>query len=144
MTTARDIMHRGAECIGENETLIQAARKMRDLNVGSLPICGQDDKLHGIITDRDIVIRCLAEGKDPNTCQARELAQGTPFYVDANADVDEVLREMMQHKVKRLPVIENHKLVGMVSEADLAQSLPEDKLGEFVEAIKSGAPDRTA
>jgi CBS domain-containing protein len=142
MTTARDMMHRGAECIGEDETLVDAARKMRVLGVGSLPICGNDNKLHGIITDRDIVIRCIAEGKDPAQCRAAELAQGKPFYVDADADISEVLRQMMEHKVMRLPVIDNHKLVGMVSEADLARNLPEDKVGEFVEAIKSGAPDR--
>ena len=61
MTTARDIMHAGAECIGQNQTLTDAARMMRDLNVGALPICGDDDRLHGSITDRDIVIKCIAE-----------------------------------------------------------------------------------
>ncbi|MET9338901.1 MULTISPECIES: CBS domain-containing protein [unclassified Nonomuraea] len=142
MTTAREIMHVGAECIGENETLIDAARKMRDLGVGALPICGTDNKLHGIITDRDIVIKCLAEGKDPQECRAAELAQGKPVYVEATADVDDVLRQMMQHKVKRLPVIDDRRLVGMISESDLAQNLPEDKLGEFIETIKSGAADR--
>ncbi|SEN42355.1 CBS domain-containing protein [Nonomuraea pusilla] len=144
MTTARDIMHPRAECIGEDQTLIDAARMMRDLGVGALPICGNDQKLHGIITDRDIVIKCLAEGKDPRSCRASELAQGKPYYTDANADVDDVLRQMTQHKIKRLPVIENHQLVGMISEADLAQNLPEEKLADFVEAIKSGASDRTA
>ena len=143
MTTARDIMHRGADCIGENQTLADAARMMRDLGVGALPICGEDQKLHGIITDRDIVIRCVAEGKDPTSCKASELAQGTPVYTDANADVEDVLRQMMQHKIMRLPVIENHQLVGMVSESDLAQNLPEDKLSVFVETIKSGASDQS-
>jgi len=61
MTTARDIMHAGAECIGQNQTLTDAARMMRDLNVGALPICGDDDRLHGSITDRDIVMKCIAE-----------------------------------------------------------------------------------
>src|SRR5690606_24671010 len=65
MTTARDFMHPGAECIGENETLADAARKMRDMHVGSLPICGSDNRLHGIITDRDIVVKCVAEGGNP-------------------------------------------------------------------------------
>jgi CBS domain-containing protein len=142
MTTAAEIMHRNAECIGENETLVAAARKMRDLGVGALPICGEDDKLHGIITDRDIVLKCLAEGKDPTTVRAGELAQGSTFYTDADADLDQVLRQMVDHKIKRLPVIENHRLVGMISEADLARNLPEEKLGQLVEAIKSGPPDR--
>jgi len=80
MTTARDIMHVGAECIGEHETLAQAARRMRDLDVGALPVCGDDDRLHGIITDPgDIVIRCVAAGGDPQAVTAGDLAQGRPF-----------------------------------------------------------------
>ncbi|WP_131785870.1 CBS domain-containing protein [Protofrankia symbiont of Coriaria ruscifolia] len=144
MTTAQEIMHRDAECIGESETLTDAARRMRDLGVGALPICGDDNRLQGIITDRDIVIRCLAEGKDPATTRARELSQGRPFYIDASADIDEVLHQMMDHKVTRLPVIENNQLVGMISESDLARNLPEEKLGQLVEAIKSGPADRSS
>jgi len=135
MTTAREIMHAGAECIGENDTLAIAAQKMRDLGVGSLPICGQDDRLHGIVTDRDIVVRCIAEGRDPAQVRAADLAQGTLFWVDATADVGEVLRQMEEHHVKRLPVIENHRLVGLISEADLARHLSEHQLAEFVEKV---------
>jgi len=135
MTTARDIMHTGAECIGEHETLQYAAERMRDLDVGALPICGDDDRLHGIITDRDIVIKCIAQGGDPKTMTAGDLAQGRPFTVDAQADVTEVLHTMEDHRVRRVPVIESHRLVGMISEADLARHLPERAIGEFVEAI---------
>ncbi len=137
MTTARDIMHAGAECIGENETLDVAARKMRDLDVGALPICGEDQKLHGIITDRDIVIKCIAEGKDPTRCRAGELAQGRVYYAKADSDIREVLTNMKEHKIKRVPVVDNRRLVGMISEADLARNLDEQELGEFVEVIKS-------
>ncbi|SNQ47687.1 Hypoxic response protein 1 [Frankia canadensis] len=146
MTTARDIMHRDATCIGSSETLLDAARMMKDLGVGALPICGEDDRLQGIITDRDIVIRCLAAGGDPATTPASALAQGTPFYVDADAHVDQVLHSMSQHRVKRVPVIENHRLVGMISEADLASSgqLSETQLGQLVEAVKSGPADQVA
>jgi len=132
---ARDIMHPGAECITENDTLATAAQRMRDLGVGSLPICGADDRLHGIITDRDIVVRCIAEGRDPAQMRTADLAQGTVYWVDAAADVDEVLREMEDHQVKRLPVIDNHRLVGLISEADLARNLSEDRLAEFVEKV---------
>jgi CBS domain-containing protein len=131
----RDIMHPGAECIGENDSLATAAQKMRDLGVGSLPICGADDRLHGILTDRDIVVRCLAEGRDPAETRAGELAQGTVFWVDATAAVDEALRQMEDHQVKRLPVIENHRLVGVITEADLARNLSEHQLAEFVEKV---------
>ncbi|MGH3656319.1 MAG: CBS domain-containing protein [Micromonosporaceae bacterium] len=135
MTTARDIMHMGVECIAEDDTLFTAARKMRDMDVGALPICGDDNRLHGIITDRDIVIRCCAEGRNPSEVKAREFAQGNLHWVESNADVDEVLDKMRQHQVKRLPVIENHRLVGMISEADLGSRLSERQVAHFVEDV---------
>ncbi len=138
MTTAREIMHAGAECIGEHQSLRDAARRMRDLDVGALPICGDDDRLHGIITDRDIVIKCIAAGGDPAVMTAGELAQGTPVTIDASADVGDVLFTMEEHKIRRLPVIDDHRLVGMISEADLARHLPEPAVGQFVEAICAG------
>jgi len=133
MTTARDIMHVGAECIGEHETVARAARQMRDLDVGALPICGDDDRLTGIITDRDIVIRCVAAGRDPQT--ATDLALGTPYTIDADADVSQVLQVMEEHRIRRLPVTDSHRLVGMISEADVARNLPDESVAEFVEAI---------
>jgi CBS domain-containing protein len=135
MTTARDIMHGGAQCIGEDQTLMEAARMMRDLNVGALPICGNDQKLHGIITDRDIVLKCIAEGKDPNTCTAAELAQGRVAYVDADTDMDTIVDLMGREQIKRMPVIHDHKLVGMISESDLAKHLDDKHLSKFVERV---------
>jgi CBS domain-containing protein len=136
---ARDIMHPGAECIGEGDSVAAAAQKMRDLGVGSLPICGADDRLHGILTDRDIVLRCVAEGRDPAQVRAGDLAQGSLFWVEATAGVGEVLHQMEDHKVKRLPVIENHRLVGIITEADLARNLDEHRLAEFVEKVYTTA-----
>ncbi|WP_432842197.1 CBS domain-containing protein [Dactylosporangium sp. CA-092794] len=132
---AKDIMHRGAECVDENETVTTAARKMRELGVGSLPICGADDRLHGIVTDRDIVVRCIAEGQEPSQVKVRDLAQGPLAWVDAGAELGEVLRQMEDHQVKRLPVLENRRLVGMISECDLASNLDEHRLAEFVEKV---------
>ena len=137
MTVARDIMHPGPECISENASLKLAAERMLALDVGAMPICGEDDRLHGIITDRDIVTRCIARGFDPATMTARELAQGKPYTIDADADVSDVLDTMSEHQIRRLPVIESHRLVGMISEADLARNLTEEQVGEFVEAICS-------
>lgn len=134
----RDLMHRGADCIGEGETLTTAAQRMRDLGVGSLPICGKDDRLHGIITDRDIAIKCVAEGKNPSKMRAGELAQGTPVTVDSQADIDTVLDLMVQNHIRRLPVIENHRLVGMVSQPDVARHLNEQQLTHFVDALTRG------
>jgi Predicted signal-transduction protein containing cAMP-binding and CBS domains len=137
MTTARDIMTTGPECARADETLVDAARKMRDLDVGALPICGQDNRLHGMVTDRDIVIRCIAEGGDPASTKVSDLGGGETVTIGADDPVEEVLHTMAQHKVRRLPVIDGHQLVGMVSQADVARSLPEDKVGELVEAISA-------
>lgn len=137
MTRARDIMHVGATCIGVRETLQQAARLMREKNIGALPICGHDDRLHGMLTDRDIVVKCIAIGGDPTRTTAGDLAQGKVFTIEADADVDEVLTVMEQHKVRRLPVIENHRLVGMISEADLGRHLTEEQISHFMESISA-------
>ncbi|MCT9933286.1 CBS domain-containing protein [Planotetraspora sp. A-T 1434] len=135
---ARDVMHEGAECIGEHDTLRRAAQMMRDLNVGSLPICGDDDRLKGIITDRDIVVKCLAEGGDVDQATASELARGL-VWVDADTSVEEALAKMEENQIKRMPVIDNHRIVGMISEADLAKELPDSKLAEFVHRVYARA-----
>ncbi len=137
MTTAREIMHAGVECVGEHENLQNAARRMRQLNIGALPICGDDDRLHGIITDRDIVVKCVAAGGDPALMTAGELAQGSTFTVGSEEDIDNVLQMMEEHKIRRLPVIENHRLVGMISEADLGRHLREEQVGHFVEVVSA-------
>jgi len=138
---ARDIMSPDCTCIGENDTLIDAARTLADRDVGALPICGEDDRLKGMLTDRDIVVKALAQGKDPGSTRAGELGQGDGKTVTIGADdsVDEALRTMIDHKVRRLPVIDGDRLVGIVSQADIATNLDEEKVGDLVEAI-SAAP----
>ncbi|MGP4000530.1 CBS domain-containing protein [Streptomyces sp. 8N706] len=134
---ARDVMHAGTQCVGENETLLDAARMMRDLDVGCVPICGEDDRLKGMITDRDIVVGCCAEGKDPARVKAGEFA-GELFWIDADAPITEALQLMETHQIKRLPVIDvrnDHRLVGMISEANLARNIPDEMLAEFVERV---------
>ncbi|HET6753719.1 MAG TPA: CBS domain-containing protein [Jiangellaceae bacterium] len=137
MTSARDIMTSDVECVGENETLSDAARKMRDLNVGALPICGEDDRLKGMLTDRDIVVNCIARGGDPNTVRAGELGDGKPVTIGADDSIEEALQTMKEYKVRRLPVIDGHRLVGMVSQADVARNIDPSRVGDVVEAISS-------
>ena len=137
MKTAREIMTSGVECAAVGETLVDAARKMRDLDVGALPICGEDNRLKGMVTDRDIVVRCLAEGGDPTSMKAGDLAEGKPVTVGADDSVEEALRTMSSHGVRRLPVIDGHDLVGVVSQGDVARNVPEEKVGDLVEAISS-------
>ncbi|MCH0539081.1 CBS domain-containing protein [Streptomyces sp. MUM 203J] len=135
MTTARDIMHPGAHWIPQHETLDRAAQLMREHNVGALPIADQDERLCGIVTDRDIVVKCVAAGRDPARVTCADVAEGTPRWINADSDVREVLREMENHRIKRLPVIDNKRLVGIISEADLARNLPDEKVGEFAQAV---------
>ncbi|GGZ21267.1 hypoxic response protein 1 [Streptomyces inusitatus] len=135
MTTAKDIMHAGAQWIPAHETLDRAAQLMRDLNVGALPIADADERLCGILTDRDIVVGCVAMGHDPAKVTAGEMAQGTPRWIESDSGVEDVLQEMESHQIRRLPVIEDKRLVGMISEADLAQHLSDEQLAGWVERV---------
>jgi CBS domain-containing protein len=139
--TARDIMSSDCTCIGENDSVLDAAKRLAELNVGSMPICGEDDRLKGMLTDRDIVVKVLAQGKDPASVRAGELGVGDGKTVTIGADdsVDQALRTMIDHKVRRLPVIDGQRLVGILSQADIATNLDEEKVGDLVEAI-SAAP----
>ncbi|ANW20471.1 CBS domain-containing protein [Streptomyces clavuligerus] len=135
MTTAKDIMHAGAQWIPAHETLDRAAQLMRELGVGALPIADSNERLCGILTDRDIVVGCVAVGHDPSKVTAGDLARGTPRWIDAGSGVEDVLQEMEGHQIRRLPVIENKRLVGMISEADLARHLSDEQLAGWVERV---------
>ncbi|WP_067469482.1 CBS domain-containing protein [Nocardia amamiensis] len=135
MTTARDIMKPGAQWITKEETVERAARLMDELGVGSLVIADENERMCGIVTDRDIVVKCIAHGKSPSKTRVADLCEATPRWVDADADIEVVLDEMESNRVKRMPVIENKRLVGMISEADLARHLDDNQLGEFVTAV---------
>ena len=130
--TARDVMTQGAECIGENESVAQAAKKMSALDVGALPICGEDDRLKGMLTDRDIVVKVLAQGKDPESTNAGELGEGKPVTIGADDDVSLAIGTMKDNAVRRLPVIDGHELIGIVSIGDIAKSADADDVGALL------------
>jgi CBS domain-containing protein len=105
-----------------------------------MPICGEDNRLHGMLTDRDIVVKVLAQGKDPASSTAGEIAdQQEVVTIGADDPVDEALRTMADHKVRRLPVIDGHELIGVISQADLARELDPESVGDLVEAISTGS-----
>lgn len=135
MAVARDIMTPAPQCVGENQTLVEAARLLADLDVGALPICGEDNRLKGMLTDRDIVVKCLAQGGAPASTTAGQLAEGKPVTIGADDSLEEALSVMAAHQVRRLPVIDGHDLVGIIAQADIARALPSDDTGETVEAI---------
>lgn len=135
MTTAREIMTRNVECVAEDETVLTAAHRMAKLKVGALPICGKDDRLKGMITDRDIVVRVVAEKRDPNKVMARELAQGNVITVRADDDPATMLQTMSKHQIRRVPVIDQHRLVGIVAVADVARALPDPSISHLIDAV---------
>ncbi|KOG41246.1 CBS domain-containing protein [Streptomyces decoyicus] len=137
MSVARDIMTASAECIGAEDSVLEAARKLTDLGVGALPICGTDDKLKGVLTDRDITVKVLGKGRDPQQTKAGELAQGEAVTIGADDSADEIFATMARHKVRRLPVIDGHRLVGMVALADVARALPDPQVGDLLEALST-------
>jgi CBS domain-containing protein len=138
MTTARDLMTPDATCIGANENLLTAAERMARLDVGALPICGEDARLKGMLTDRDIVVKALAQGRSPAECTAGEFAQGEVVTIGADDHAQAILETMTRHQVRRLPVIDGHDLVGMVGLADVVRALPDEKVAAILEAITEG------
>lgn len=137
MTTARDIMTPGAECAAAGGTVLEAASKLTELGVGALPICGPDNRLKGVLTDRDIVVKVLGEGKDPSQTLVGELAQGEAVTIGADDGADVIFATMKEHKVRRLPVIDGHTLVGMVAVADVARALPSLEVGDLIQALST-------
>jgi CBS domain-containing protein len=140
MTRAREIMSSGTEFASMDETIADAARKMASSDVGALPICNNEKRLQGMLTDRDIAVKVVAEGKDPATTKVSDVAQGTEVVtIGADDSIDEALQTMKRYKVRRLPVVDGTTVVGMVSQGDVATHMSDDKVGALVEAI-SAAP----
>ena len=134
MTTARDIMTATPDFVDGSTTVLDVAKKLATGNYGSLPIC-DGDKVTGMITDRDIVVKVLAEGKDPATTKVIDLIQGEVVTIGADDSIEEAARTMAEHQVRRLPVIDGNKLVGMLAQADLALGGNDKTTGDTVQAI---------
>jgi len=131
----RDAMTSNPRTIDESATLVDAARIMRDTDTGIVPIV-DGDRLVATITDRDIAVRAVADGKDLDSTKAIDIASKDLVTIDPQQDLDEALRLMARHQVRRLPVVEEDgKLVGIVAQADIAQQHDDAKTGELVEKI---------
>jgi CBS domain-containing protein len=142
MTTAREIMSPDATWCPEDTTAAEAARMMAESDIGAIPICSSDGKLRGVVTDRDLAVKVVAEGRDPQSVQLREIIPATEVVtIGADDSVDEAIRTMKDHAVRRLPVIDGTELVGMVTQADIARSLPDTKIADLVESISSARPN---
>jgi CBS domain-containing protein len=133
-TSIRDAMTENPRSIGAAESVVDAARLMREEDIGSLPIT-DDEQLLGMITDRDITTRVVSEAADPKTTSVGDVCSRDVISVEADEDHEEALALMARHQVRRLPVVENGRLVGIVAQADIARTENEKKTGELVEAI---------
>ena len=134
MNSVRDAMTEDPRSIGKSVSVVEAARLMREEHIGSLPIT-DDEQLVGMITDRDITTRVVAEAADPQTTAVGEVYSQDLISVEPDNDLAEALQLMARHQVRRLPVVENGRLVGIVAQADIALGENEKKTGELVEAI---------
>jgi CBS domain-containing protein len=133
--TVRDAMTNDPRSVEASTPIVEAARLMKQEDVGVIPIV-EGDRLQGVITDRDIVIRIVAEGKDAQSATVGEAASQNVVTIDPQQELDEALRLMAQHQVRRLPVVEEDgKLVGILATADVAQHADEERVGETVEQI---------
>lgn len=137
MTNAREIMTASTECISTKDSAGGAARKMGELGVGALPICGPDNKIKGVVTDRDLIVKVVAQGRDLGTFPAGDLNQAEAVTIGADDTVEDVLATMTHHRVRRLPVIDDQRLVGMISLADVARAVPNLEVGELVDALSA-------
>ena len=133
--TIRDLMTDNPCSIDADKPVAYAAKMMRDEDVGLAPIV-EGQKLIGTLTDRDIAIRVVAEGKDPQSTTVREVATTSVVTVDPDQNLDEALRLMAKNQVRRLPVVEEDgKLAGVVAQADVAKHASDQQTGEVVEEI---------
>lgn len=134
MTTARDLMTAPAECLAPDDTLVDAARQLAQHDVGSMPVL-DGGRLVGVLTDRDIVVKCLAEGGDPASSKVRDIATKDVVTVNADDDSETVAKVLADHQIRRVPVVDGDEVVGVIAQADVARRLDESTVSETVEKI---------
>jgi CBS domain-containing protein len=139
----KDIMTPGVECVRPSDTLRQAADKMRRLDVGPMPVCGDNDRIVGMLTDRDITIRATAEGKDPKTAKVEEAMSPDVIWCFEDQELEDAARLMREHQVRRVLVMNRDKrLVGIVSLGDLAKEAAREHSGETLQEVSEPSEPR--
>lgn len=142
MTQIQDVMNRNFKFMAPDSPISQVAQQMRDNDCGFMPLA-ENDKIVGMITDRDITIRAIAEGKNPAETQARDVMTAKTYYCYDDQDVEEVCNNMGEIQVRRLPVVNRDKrLVGIVSMGDLAQSASRPNIGQTEQQITAQVQER--
>jgi CBS domain-containing protein len=136
-STAQDIMTESLEVVHPTDTLQAAAERLARSGIGALPICESDNRIRGILTDRDIVVSGIAAGKDPRKTTVGEIATTQLVTVEPNTPVGRVAELMATYQVRRVPVVEGDELVGIVSQADIARAVPVAQSGRLLNEISS-------
>ncbi len=139
-----DVMTRGVECVEPDNSLVEAARKMKKMDIGIVPVCGQDEKLIGMLTDRDIVIRALADARDIHETKVRDIMTPAVVFCQQDQPVEHAAHLMRENQIRRLVVLdENKRLIGIVSLGDLAVDTDDEQLaGSALEGISQPAHPR--
>lgn len=133
----KNAMHKGAEWVAPDTPVAEVAKKMKELDVGAIPV-GENDKLIGMVTDRDITCRAVANGRDVRTLSARDVMTKGIVYCRDGEELDDALRIMESKKVRRLPVInENKRMVGMLSFGDISHAASHELSGELMAAVSA-------
>jgi CBS domain-containing protein len=135
---AADIMSKDVTVIREEETIREAAERLASDDIGVLPICDSNKQIKGMLTDRDIVVHVVARGKDPSNTRASELEQGEIITLRPDDSVEHAVELMAQYQVRRLPVVEDGQILGMVSQADVAKAVSPEQAGRMLTQISKG------
>jgi CBS domain-containing protein len=136
----KDAMHKGAEWVAPTATVVELCKKMRDSDIGALPV-GENDKLIGMVTDRDIVCRGLANGRDPSKLTARDVMSKSITWCRAEEDLDDAIKIMESKKIRRLPVIDDNKrLVGILSLGDISHADKAKNASKVLHAVSAHHP----
>jgi CBS domain-containing protein len=128
-------MSKDVTVIQEDETVREAAERLAQDDIGILPICDKNKELKGVMTDRDIVVHVVARGRDPNTTRARDMEQGEVITLRPEDSIEHAADLMAQYKIRRLPVVDGGRVIGMVSQGDLAKTAAPEKTGRVVGEI---------
>jgi CBS domain-containing protein len=139
--SVRDVMTPTVETLSPSQPISEAARTMRLGDIGAVPVV-EDGRLVGMLTDRDIVVRAVAEGTDVNTVQVGAVASRDPVTTAPDSGLDDALAVMARHRIRRLPVVEDGKLVGVLAQADVALEATKKDVGRLLQEISQ--PTSTA
>lgn len=137
-TRADEIMTKDVTVITEDESVREAAERLAKDDIGALPICDRNKQIKGMLTDRDIVVHVIARGRDVNNTRAGEMEQGQIVSLKPDDSIQHACDLMAQHQLRRLPVVDNGRVLGMVSQADVAKNVSPEQAGRMLTSISKG------